>query len=301
MKDKDIDILKFSLHKPIGFHSINWRKSVDITTILCPFVKTAGASSVFSTDIAGYVRADSSHFIGGQGRRYINPKFILISIELPVLLGKLDDLGVRYRYRIFIADEPTSAMRSYIHLAGGVAKERIEASKQRMFNVVKDVVTRGLALKVPRLLDTVTVESTSNIPGLSDEIARVEAKIKKRGGLISVLGDFYPKYRDLVDYWKLRSGLKGREFNEMILRDQVAYRASMGEAIRTENCVIFSGQPPEPGDYFHGVVKRSIIPTMFVYKNVEGVDRVQELFASERELKDHLLKFSDLVNIRGLV
>ncbi len=244
----------------------------------------------FSSDLRFYSKVEGDHFIDVADAVQVNPKFILLTFELPIILEKLNSMGINYKYTIYIADELNTLMRRYISDCGKEAIEKIEKSRWLMLSSVKealDIALNGKNIQVDVLL-------TSRVEKMEKSIDDLFLKLLNESFRKEFLSKSQKEYAELVEYWKNLSGYEGKEFEKMILRDQVAYRAVMGEVIRKSgNPLIFSGQPPEPGDYFHGIIKKKVLPTMHVFRNVEGIDVISDI-VNEADLNIHMKKFDKI-------
>ena len=287
--DFNMKINDLNLSDPIGVGQVDWSRNVNISTILCPFIRSENDKCVFSSDIRFYSKTEGEHFIDQDESIDINPKFILLTLELPLIIEKLKLIGVEFTYTVYIADELNTLMRRYIESSGDKALDEIEKSRWLMLASVKkalEVALKGQNIKINVFL-------TSQVQPVKKSIDDLYSKLLNENFRAKFIRNSEKEYAELVRYWRRLSGLNGNEFEKMILRDQVAYRAVMGEVMRKNgNPLIFSGQPPEPGDYFHGIMQKKVLPTMHVFKNVEGVDAVMDII-SKANLSAHMKKFVD--------
>lgn len=273
---------KTSVYEPKYLDKIDFNKKLNFVTIFCPFVRRFKNTNkyIFSEDILYINKIINKHFtLENSSYVQVNPKAIALSWEIPHIIMDLIEINADFSWRILIADELKDNM---------VADQQLEnIARKKMLKSAEKALSFGLKTLIPfKVIKNVSVELTTELEFDGESISCL---IDQLSGLYSktffqktILGENRRYLKELekqflMRYSKSESFVKEKSFKE------AAYRSVLAEFVRRENTVFISAQPPEIGDEFHGALTSNVMPTLFLIKNVEGVNKIDDVFRSRFE------------------
>lgn len=288
-KDKIKNYLeKTSVYKPKHFDKIDFNKKLNFVTIFCPFVRQFKDTNkyIFSEDILYMNNIINKHFIlENSSYVQINPKAIALSWEIPYIIKDLLEINADFSWRILIADELKENM---------VVDSQLEnLAREKMLESVKKALFLGLKYLMPfEVFRNISVELTTaldfNGENISDLIDQLSKLYSKKFFQKTILRENSRYLKELENQF-LKRYSKSESFAKMKSFKEAAYRSVLAEFVRRENTVFISAQPPEIGDEFHGALTSNVMPTLFLIKNVEGMNKIDDVFRFRLE-KEKFIK-----------
>jgi len=271
-----------SVYKPKYFEKINFNQKLNFVTVFCPFVKQFKDTDryIFSGDILHMNKIVNNHFtLENSSYAQINPKVIALSWEIPHIIMGLLEINANFSWQILIADELKSNMLTDSFIEN-LAREKMLASVKKALNI-------GLATLIgPNIVKNVSVKLTSSLnfeQEKSSELINLLSKLYSKRFFQKILLKKKVEYIKVLEDFFLESGnytvvsAKKKSFEE------AAYRSVLAELVRKQNTIFISAQPPEIGDEFHGSLTNNVMPTLFLIKNVEGENKIDDVFMSRIE------------------